>query len=159
MHPVSLRRAAEITHTTDPHCGQAPGWPWRRVPKLAASNTSADSVQKGGKAPTAGPVPGRPVEPRTTSSGSKSSSSGYTAMFSIWFTSNATAALPIDSIGCLTVVSGGSVQFMNAESSYPTTETSPGTDRPARRMARTAQGQHVAGADDTGRAVPEQPRA
>ena len=38
-------------------------------------------------------------------------------MFSIWFTSNATAAFPIDSIGCLTVVSGGSVQFMNAESS------------------------------------------
>ena len=38
-------------------------------------------------------------------------------MFSIWFTSNATVALPIDSIGCLTVVSGGSVQFMNAESS------------------------------------------
>jgi len=38
-------------------------------------------------------------------------------MFSIWFTSSATAALPIDSIGCLTVVSGGSVQFMNAESS------------------------------------------
>ena len=53
--------------------------------------------------------PGRPVEPRTTSSGSKSNSSGYTATFSIWFTSKATAALPIDSIGCLTVVSGGSV--------------------------------------------------
>ena len=46
--------------------------------------------------------------------------------------------MPIDSIGCLTVVSGGSVQFMNAESSYPTTDTSPGTDRPARRTARIA---------------------
>jgi alpha-glucosidase len=53
--------------------------------------------------------PGRPVEPRTTSSGSNSNSSGYTATFSIWFTSSATAALPIDSIGCLTVVSGGRV--------------------------------------------------
>src|SRR5207248_8238484 len=111
MHRASLRRTAEITHTTDPHCGQAPGWPWRRVLKLADPNTSADCVQKGGKAPTTDPVRGRPVEPRTTSSGSKSSSSGYTAVFSIWFTSNATAALPIDSIGCLTVVSG-SVQFL-----------------------------------------------
>ena len=31
-------------------------------------------------------------------------------MFSIWFTSNATVALPIDLIGCLTVVSGGLVR-------------------------------------------------
>ena len=38
-------------------------------------------------------------------------------MFSIWYTSNATAALPIDSIGCLTVVSGGSVQFMGVAAS------------------------------------------
>jgi len=59
-------------------------------------------------------------------------------MFSIWFTSMATAALPIASMGCLTVVSGGSVQFMKAESSNPTTETSPGTERPARRTARIA---------------------
>src|SRR6185369_959415 len=125
MHRVSLRRTAEITHTTDPHCGQAPGWPWRRVLKLADSNPSADCVQKGGKAPTADPAPGRPVEPRTTSSGSKSSSSGYTSVFSIWFTSNATAALPIDSIGCLTVVSGGSVQFIIVVTASPTTETSP----------------------------------
>ena len=42
------------------------------------------------------------------------------------------------SMGCRTVVSGGSVQFMNAESSYPTTDTSPGTDKPARRIARMA---------------------
>src|SRR5690349_5390121 len=102
MHRASLRRTAEITHTTDPHCGQAPGWPWRRVLKRADSNTSADCAQKGGKEPTADPVPGRPVEPRTTSSRSKSRPSGYTAVFSI---------------GCLTVVSGGWVQFMNAESS------------------------------------------
>jgi hypothetical protein len=53
-------------------------------------------------------------------------------------TSSATAALPIDSIGWRTVVSGGSVQFMNVESSNPTTDTDPGTDRPARRIARTA---------------------
>src|SRR5262249_51644931 len=88
MHRASLRRTAEITHTTDPHCGQAPGWPWRRVLKLANSNPSADCVHKGGKAPTIEPVPGLPVEPRTTSSGSKSSSSRYTSVFSIWFTSN-----------------------------------------------------------------------
>ena len=94
MHRASLRRTAEITHTTDPHCGQAPGWPWRRVLKLADSNPSADCVQKGGKPPTTDPVPGRPVEPRTTSSGSKSSSSGYKSVLSIWFTSNATAAIP-----------------------------------------------------------------
>lgn len=30
-------------------------------------------------------------------------------MFSIWFTSNATAAMPIDSIGCLTVLSNHDV--------------------------------------------------
>ena len=45
---------------------------------------------------------------------------------------------PIDSIGWRTVVSGGSVQFMSAESSNPTTETSPGTVMPARRAARIA---------------------
>jgi hypothetical protein len=56
-----LRRTAEITHTTDPHCGQAPGWPWRRVLKIADSNPSADCVQKGGKAPTTEPVPGAPL--------------------------------------------------------------------------------------------------
>ena len=45
---------------------------------------------------------------------------------------------PIGSIGWRTVVSGGSVQFMSAESSKPTTETSPGTLLPARRAARIA---------------------
>ena len=39
------------------------------------------------------PGRGRPVEPRTTSSGSKSSSSGYTVTFSIWFTRIDSAAL------------------------------------------------------------------
>ena len=58
-----------------------------------------------------------PVEPRTTSSGSNSSSSACPTEVSIWPTSSATADLPIDSIGCLTVVSGGSVQFSHAESS------------------------------------------
>ena len=32
----------------------------------------------------------------------------------------------------------GSVEFIRAESSYPTTETSPGTSSPARRIARIA---------------------
>ena len=45
---------------------------------------------------------------------------------------------PIASMGWRTVVNGGSVQFMSAESSYPMTETSWGTRRPARRTARIA---------------------
>ena len=45
---------------------------------------------------------------------------------------------PIGSIGWRTVVSGGSVQFMSAESSNPTTETSSGTLSPARRAALIA---------------------
>ena len=55
---------------------------------------------------------------------------------SIWVTSRSTAACPIVSIGCRTVVNGGSVQVMNAESSKPTTDTSAGTERPSRRAAR-----------------------
>ena len=45
---------------------------------------------------------------------------------------------PIRSIGWRTVVSGGSVQFISAESSKPTTDTSSGTFSPARRTARIA---------------------
>ena len=56
---------------------------------------------------------------------------------------------PIGSIGWRTVVSGGSVQFMRAESSKPTTETSPGTLLPgAPGGADRAQRHRVAGADD-----------
>jgi hypothetical protein len=73
---------------------------------------------------------------------------------SIWFTGRVTAARPSASIGWRTVVNGGSVQFMNAESSKPTTEMSAGTPRPARRAARMApEGQRVASADDPGDAV------
>ena len=50
----------------------------------------------------------------------------------------ATAAWPIASIGWRTVVSGGSVKIISAESSKPTTETSPGTASPARRAGRIA---------------------
>ncbi len=39
-------------------------------------------------------------------------------------------------MGWRTVVSGGFVQFMNEESSKPTTEMSSGTDMPSRRTAR-----------------------
>ena len=45
---------------------------------------------------------------------------------------------PIGSIGWRTVVSGGSMEFIRAESSKPTTETSAGTCIPARRTARIA---------------------
>ncbi len=45
---------------------------------------------------------------------------------------------PMVSIGWRTVVSGGSTQFMRAESSKPMIETSSGTRSPARRTARTA---------------------
>ena len=86
----------------------------------------------------AGRATAGPVEPRTTSSGSNSSSSGCGIVVSIWLTKSATAAFPIDSTGWRTVVSGGSVQFSQPESSNPTTETSPGTVRPARRTARIA---------------------
>ena len=56
---------------------------------------------------------------------------------------------PIGSMGWRTVVSGGSVQFMSAESSKPTTDTSPGTRSPrSPRRADRAEGHRVAGADD-----------
>ena len=54
---------------------------------------------------------------RTTSSGSKSSSSAGVSSPRIWASRAATAARPIASIGWRTVVSGGSTDDMNAESS------------------------------------------
>ena len=76
---------------------------------------------------------------------------------SSWLTRRSTAARPIVSIGWRTVVSGGSVYFMNAESSKPTTDTSPGTSQPASaRGADRAEGQRIAGADDRRDAVVEQ---
>ena len=61
------------------------------------------------------------------------------------------AVRPIASIGWRTVVSGGSIEVMSAESSKPTTLTSRGTSRPARRTARIApKGHRVARADDAG---------
>lgn len=57
------------------------------------------------------------VDPRTTSSGSKSSSSGGTALPPTCAFSSSTAARPMASMGWRTVVSGGSVQFIRAESS------------------------------------------
>src|SRR5260370_12867829 len=41
------------------------------------------------------------------------------------------ATRPFSTIGCLTVVSGGLVHAAIGKSSYPTTERSPGTTRPA----------------------------
>lgn len=58
-----------------------------------------------------------PVEALTTSSGSKSSSSAGTRALSIWAARRSTTARPIASIGWRSVVSGGSVQFIRAESS------------------------------------------
>ncbi len=58
-----------------------------------------------------------PVEPRTTSSGRKRSSSRGTLRPSIWAMSSSMTMRPMASMGCRTVVSGGSVQFMSAESS------------------------------------------
>ncbi len=49
-----------------------------------------------------------------------------------------TAATAIAATGWRTVVSGGSVNAMSGESSYPTTEMSPGTDSPRCRAARIA---------------------
>ena len=57
---------------------------------------------------------------------------------SSWLIRRSTAARPIASIGWRTVVSGGSVKRINAESSNPTTDTSPGTCSPRRRTARIA---------------------
>lgn len=58
-----------------------------------------------------------PVEALTTSSGSKSSSSAGTRALSIWAARRSTTARPIASMGWRRVVSGGSVQFIRAESS------------------------------------------
>src|SRR6267378_7684794 len=91
--------------------------------QLACGRQETLRIVRGVSAAAAGPV-----EPRTTSSGSKSSSSLETGAPPIWLTRSATALVPIFSIGCLTVVRGGSVQLISAESSKPTTDTSPGTD-------------------------------
>ena len=79
-----------------------------------------------------------PVDARTTSSGSKRYSSAATAEPESCATSSSITMRPIGSIGCRTVVSGGSMLFIRAESSKPTTETSCGTRSPARRTARIA---------------------
>ena len=56
---------------------------------------------------------------------------------------------PIGSIGWRTVVSGGSVQVMSAESSKPTTETSPGhVEAGAADGPDRAERHRVAGAHD-----------
>ena len=56
---------------------------------------------------------------------------------------------PIDSIGWRTVVSGGSVQFISAESSKPTTVTSCGhAQAGAPRRAHGAERERVARAHD-----------
>src|SRR5690606_3066661 len=78
------------------------------------------------------------VDARTTGSGSKSSSSRGTSLPSTRAASRSTAARPMGSIGCRTVVSAGSVEFISAESSKPTTDTSPGQVSPTRRTARMA---------------------
>jgi len=71
---------------------------------------------------------------------------------------SATAALPIASIGWRTVVNGGSVQFMKAESSNPTTDTSSGTVQPApAHGADRAERERVAGAHDAGGTFGDQP--
>src|ERR1700721_3678125 len=69
------------------------------------------------------------VEPRATTSGSKNSSSADTTAPSIWPPSISTAARPIASSGCRTVVSGGSVQLMNAQAAKPTPQGTPGSGR------------------------------
>ena len=77
---------------------------------------------------------------------------------SIWLIRRSTAARPIASIGWRTVVSGGSVQFISAESSYPTTETSRGhAEARAGAGPDRAEGEQVAGADEAGDAAVEQP--
>lgn len=48
-----------------------------------------------------------------------------------------TAAVPMACTDWRKVVSGGSVKAMSIESSYPMTETSPGTFRPRCRTVRT----------------------
>ena len=92
-----------------------------------------------------------PVEPRTTSSGSKNSSSSGTGLPAIWPTRSSMTIRPIGSIGWRTVVRGGSVQFMSAESSKPTTDTSPGHAQPRPPGgADRAKRHRVARADDPG---------
>src|SRR5438477_4867185 len=68
-----------------------------------------------------------PVEPRTTSSGANRSSSVGTGAPPMSESSVVTALRPMDSIGCRTVVSGGSAHAISAESAKPTTGTSAGT--------------------------------
>src|SRR5687768_15477400 len=70
----------------------------------------ADDGECAGQPPAVGTGP---VDPRTTSSGSKGSSSVVAAAPSVWFTSTSTAAWPISSSGCRTVVSGGSVHVIS----------------------------------------------
>lgn len=96
-----------------------------RAPEGALEGAcGAAGASRGGKKSRAGARRGRgrqrgdcAVEPRTTSSGSNSSSPGGTAPPWICAHSSSTAARPMASMGWRTVVSGGSVQFMKAESS------------------------------------------
>ena len=79
---------------------------------------------------------------------------GDRASPAIWPISSSMTIRPIGSIGWRTVVSGGSVQFMSAESSKPTTETSSGTRSPAApHRADRAERHRVAGAHDAGDAA------
>src|SRR6266478_7959635 len=73
---------------------------------------------------------GGDVELRTTRL--VSSGGGDTTTFPCRRRINRPAATrPFSTIGCLTVVSGGLVHAAIGKSSYPTTERSPGTTRPA----------------------------
>ena len=100
-----------------------------------------------------------PVEPRTTSSGSNSSSSLETGAPPIWPRSSETALRPIDSIGCRTVVSGGSVQLINSrvvEADHGEVARNRQTVVP--RRPHDPERHDVARADDTGRSASHQPK-
>ena len=81
-----------------------------------------------------------PVDSRTTSSGSNMSTSRR--LESLWLSIIARTPLTMDwqilSTGWWTEVREGDISLMKGESSYPATETSPGTDRFMLRAALMA---------------------
>src|SRR5258705_11794587 len=71
-----------------------------------------------------------PVEPRTTSSGSKKSSSSGTGVPAIWPTRSSITRRPIDSIGWRTAGRGGTGQVLGNQSMNPAAHTTRGAVTP-----------------------------
>ena len=115
--------------------GQAAARQLRRLLHPAGERARLTRVRRScaPRARSAGPAAADPRRPRPRPRRRPSRSSCI---------SSSAMRRPISSVGCRTVVSGGSVTRDSGESSNPTTATSSGTRRPASRSARSAPDRH-----------------